>query len=322
MTYKNILITGGLGLIGSHIVDCLLADGMNVTILDNLSRGKRSFIGQGINNVKLVMADILDVGAAKEAFVGQDIVVHLASKVLGVGYSHKSHPDMLFYNDKMTNAFFDLLDHSHLKYLVVCSSSCVYPDDGPESVAELEIDGLKPEMANEGYGLAKKFLEMKSQLYSRQNNIPLLILRPFNIYGERYTWAGNFSQAIPMLVKKVLDGNKEIEVWGSGNQRRNYMHAADCARIINNLIQRQVEGVINIGFKETISLKELVLTMKEVFKLDFKLKFNLAMPEGRYVKSADDTKLLNILPHCKKNFITLEEGLRMMQTWYDFNFKK
>ena len=87
------------------------------------------------------------------------------------------------------------------------SSSCVYDDNSPDYTPELEVFHGKPETANKGYGWAKRFLEQKATLFSEEMNIPIVIPRPFNIYGEKYCWAGEYSQAIPMLVKRILDGD-------------------------------------------------------------------------------------------------------------------
>ena len=105
----------------------------------------------------------------------------------------------------------------------------------------------------------KRFLEQKFILLSEISNINLKIVRPFNIYGERYKWVGEYSSAIPMLVKKIMDKDDPIYAWGSGNQRRSYMHAFDCARLMKEIMDNTVENiVVNIGTKETISISELI----------------------------------------------------------------
>ena len=319
---KNIIITGGLGLIGSHLSDILVEKGCNINIIDNGYRGKIEYL-QYPNRVNLIKKDIIDL-TKDDAVENVDKVFHLASKVLGIGYSAKNHQDMLFYNDEMTNRFFGYLDHfKNLKHLVVVSSSCVYDDD-LETTPEKSGALGQPEIANLGYGLAKRFLEQKSILWAREHGVKLTIVRPFNIYGERYTWAGHFSQGLPSIVKRTLDNQGEIEIWGTGAQRRNYIHAFDCARIIIDIVntKHQSGEVFNIGIEQTISLKELAELICKLYNIKPQFSFRPDMPEGRLVKSAEVVKLAKYLPDFDRSLISLEEGLLRMGEWYYKTFKK
>ncbi|MFL1780508.1 NAD-dependent epimerase/dehydratase family protein [Candidatus Hepatincolaceae symbiont of Richtersius coronifer] len=319
--YTNAIITGGLGLIGSYVCDLLIEHNIDVSVIDNMYRGKIDYLRYP-DKVRIISKDIMDLDN-NDIIEDCEICFHIASKVLGIGYSAKNHQDMLFYNDKMTNFFFDyIIKFKKLKELVIISSSCVYDDNLIESLEALGNEGV-PEIANLGYGLAKRFLEQKSILWAKENNIKLTIIRPFNIYGERYTWAGTFSQGLPSLVKRVLDKNKILEIWGTGSQRRNYMHAQDCARLIIEIAKtNNISGeIFNLGIKETISLKELAETMCHLYKVTPKLSFKIDMPEGRLIKSASEEKLKLLLPNFKDNLISLEEGLNRMKTWYQNEFK-
>src|SRR5262249_43582021 len=144
---------------------------------------------------------------------------------------------LLQHNERITNNLISALARQPLVHLLVASSSCIYPDDGPETIPELPLFEGEPEIANWGYGWAKRFLEQKSTMLARETGIPVTIVRPFNIYGERYRWVDTASQAIPMLVKKVLDGDDPVVVWGSGKQRRNYLHAGECADAMLGLVE-------------------------------------------------------------------------------------
>ncbi|MES2677067.1 MAG: NAD(P)-dependent oxidoreductase [Pseudomonadota bacterium] len=318
---QNVIITGGLGLIGSHLSDILVEKNYNVNIIDNQYRGKVEYL-QYPDRVNLIKKDIINL-TKDDVIENINMVFHVASKVLGIGYSAKNHQDMLFYNDEMTNKFFSYLDHlKNLKHLVVVSSSCVYDDNLKSTPEELGMSG-QPEMANLGYGLAKRFLEQKSILWASQRNVKLTIVRPFNIYGERYTWAGEFSQGLPSIVKKTLDNQGEIEIWGTGAQRRNYIHALDCAKIMIDLANTEHKSeVFNIGIEKTISLKELAELICKLYNIKPQFSFRHDMPEGRLVKSAEVAKLEKYLPNFDKNLISLEDGLLKMREWYGKTFKK
>ena len=111
----------------------------------------------------------------------------------------------------------------------------------------------EPEAANWGYGWSKRFLESRMSLLSKELGVRVGVVRPFNIYSERYRWAGEYSQAIPMLVKKILDNDGEIEIWGSGNQRRSYLHASDCAMQLSKLRSSGIM-VAQLALERTILL--------------------------------------------------------------------
>lgn len=313
---KNILVTGGAGLIGSFMVDSLCRHGAHVTVIDNLSRGRIGYLENTLKQIKLIEADLLEASKVAEAFQGMDFVFHLASKVLGVGYSAFNQFEMLHYNDQITQAVLTYLDPKTLKHLLITSSSCVYDDRFPECIEPIKEFTGKPEAANEGYGWAKRFLEIKSAIWAEEHDIPLTIVRPFNIYGERYTWSGRYSQAIPMLVKKVLEDEK-IEIWGSGNQRRNYIHASDCAQMMLDLVALgEKKLIINLGVQSTISLKELVEKMCRLYGREISILYRTDMPEGRLIKSTDDSVLFNYLPAYKDNLLDLDQGLLKMRDWY------
>ena len=319
---KSVFVTGGAGLIGSFLVDHLVECGANVTVVDNLYRGKLAYIAQR-EHVKFIRQDLAELRSGSRVFEDAEIVFHLASKVLGIGYSLKNHTDMLFANDAMTNGLVQALENAtNLKDFFVCSSSCVYDDDGPDTTPENYCGVGTPEKANLGYGIAKRILEEKTLFYAKQRGLKLTIARPFNVYGERYTWAGEFSQGLPSLVKRILDNRgASTEIWGTGNQRRTYMHAQDCSHIMLGLAAHNHEtGIFNIGTRETISLLELAKLISRLAGVEPLFTFRLDMPEGRFIKSADETLLSEVLPGFKPRLMSIEQGLSRMLAWYKNTF--
>jgi nucleoside-diphosphate-sugar epimerase len=257
----------------------------------------------------------------KSALDGAEVVFHLASRAFGVGYSSTHHLEMLKHNERITNNLVEALSRTKIEHLLVTSSSCVYSDDGPDIIPELPLFAGEPELANWGYGWAKRFLEQKANMLARETGIGLTVVRPFNIYGERYFWLGDGSQAIPMLVKKVMDGDDPVVVWGSGTQRRNYLHAFDCADAMVGLIEAGFKGTVNIGTEETMTLIELVETICQVSGHRPRLVTDMSKPEGRRVKSCDSTLLRKAYPEFRCR-VKLHDGLRRMIDWYRSTFSK
>ncbi|MDA0110527.1 NAD(P)-dependent oxidoreductase [Vibrio sp. La 4.2.2] len=319
---NKVIVTGGAGLIGSYISDHLIKTGCDVTVVDNLYRGRKEYLSNE-KSVTFIEKDIRELTSG-DAIEGVTQVIHTASKVLGIGYSASNQVEMMTHNDDITNALLSYLDHfPDLKELVIISSSCVYDDNVTDCSDDSPLTGT-PELANVGYGLAKRFLEDKCRLYAKERGLKLVVVRPFNIYGERYTWAGKNSQGLPSLVKKLLDNNGKLEIWGTGSQRRNYMHASDCARIICELpkLQTTDSGTYNVGLKETISLKELAERMCKLYGLEPEFVYLHDMPQGRLNKICDETSLRTLYPDYDDGLVSLDEGLLSMRQWYFKTFSR
>jgi nucleoside-diphosphate-sugar epimerase len=316
---KTVVVMGGAGLIGSFLVERLVAAGASVVVADDFSKGRHEFLASVVGRIEIREGDLERTGAMEQALADADVVFHLASRAYGIGNSAGNHLAILEHNERITDNLMHVLARRPVEHLLVTSSSCVYPDDAPTPLPELPVFTGGPEAANSGYGWAKRFLEQKMTLLARQTGMPLTIVRPFNIYGERYRWVGEASQAVPMLVKKVMDGVDPVVIWGSGNQRRNYLHAADCADVMAKLIEIDFAGTVNIGTEDTVTLRDLVATICRLAGREVRLVADLSKPEGRGIKSADATALRRAYPGFQVT-IGLDEGLRRMLDWYRATF--
>lgn len=316
LSKKTVIVTGGAGLIGSFLVEDLLARGANVVVVDDFSTGSSAHLAHVLSKIELREGNLETAAFARDAMAGADIVFHLASRAFGVGYGATRHLEILLHNERITNNMVESLAVHRPGFVLTVSSSCVHRDDGPETFAELPVFDGEPENANRGYGWAKRFMEMKFRLLSESAGIPVAIARPVNIYGERYRWRGANSQAIPMLVHKALSGMNPLVVWGSGKQRRNYLHARDCARLLRRLVEVGAGGqTVNIGFEGTVSIVELLDAILAAARLDVPVVFDRTKPEGRAVKSADSTLLVSLLGNCAPT-VGLAEGISHMLDWF------
>lgn len=318
---RTVGVTGGLGLIGSFLCQELLQAGARVVLVDDESKGSWKYIPEVRSQVDYRKGNLEKPKFAKEALDGCEIVFHLASRAYGVGFSQKNNFEMFRFNDLINTNVLDAIAAHRTKQALVVSSSCVYPDDGPTPMPDcLPITG-EPERVNWGYGWAKRILEQKAIIYQKETGIPITVVRPFNIYGEHYNWVGDSSQAIPMLVKRILDGENPVVIWGTGNQRRNYVHGIDCARVMMRLIENgYIERPINLGREETVSVRDLVQRVAATAGLEVKLVADRTKPEGRFIKSADSKLLIAALGDDFEWKVSISEGLRRMIDWYRLTF--
>jgi nucleoside-diphosphate-sugar epimerase len=318
---KCVAVTGGLGLIGSHLSEELLKVSAKVIIVDDESKGDWRHIQHLREKVEFRKGTLENPNFTKDAIEGADVVFHLASRAYGVGFSQANNFEMFRFNDLINTNVLDAIAIHKPQHALVTSSSCVYPDDGPTPMPDTYPFGGEPEKVNWGYGWAKRVLEQKSMIYQKETGIPITVVRPFNVYGQRYYWVGESSQAIPMLVHRVLSGENPVLIWGSGNQRRTYIHALDCARVMMQLVENGFyERPINIGFEETISVKDLVTRIAETIGVDVEIVTDRSKPEGRFIKSADSRLLNAALGDEFKMQIPFREGIKLMVKWYHENF--
>jgi nucleoside-diphosphate-sugar epimerase len=318
---KTVVVTGGLGMIGSFVCDELLGRGARVIVVDDESKGGWTYCGHLRGQVEHRKGTLEEAAFAKEALAEADVVVHLASRTCGVGFSSKLHLDLLEQNNRVTANLLAAIRSSPPSHLLVASSSCVYSDEAQTPMDDRQSWSGEPELVNRGYGWAKRFLEQMSEVVCSELRVPLTIVRPVNVYGERYHWMGAGSQAIPMLVKRIMEGENPLVVWGSGNQRRSYVHAADCARIMVELVELAwTRGPVNIGSEETASVREVALALAQAAGRDIALTYDITKPEGRFIKAANSTRLREALGGKAPLTINLTDGMRRMVDWYSFTF--
>jgi len=320
---KTVAVTGGLGLIGSFVCDKLLEQGARVVVIDDESKGGWTYCEHLRGRVEHRKGTLEDEIFAKEALAGCNVVFHLASKTCGVGYSSKNHLELLEQNNRVTANVLAAIRQHPPAHLLMTSSSCVYSDDAPTPMDDRHPWSGEPEVVNRGYGWAKRFLEQLSQVVCSDLGVCLTIVRPVNVYGERYHWMGAGSQAIPMLVRRIMEGENPLVIWGSGNQRRSYVHASDCARIMVELVQvENGAGPINIGCEETVSVRELALALALAAGRNIELAVDTTKPEGRFLKAADSTRLRDALGNSYGWRVSFEEGMRRMVDWHQVTFSK
>jgi len=314
---QRVLVTGGAGFIGSYLVEDLVHLGARVRVADDLSSGSMKRLASVAAEVDFVSGDLTDRGLATIAVKGCDVVFHLAAKAFGMLYSMAHNYDVLRDNVAMTLNVLDACVDARTTRTLMVSSSCVYDDDAPTPTPEIPVHLGVPESGNEGYGWSKRFLEIQTTYAHQQMGLPAAIVRPFNAYGGRYAWQGDASHVVPSLVKKVLDKSGPVEIWGSGKQVRDLLHARDFALGFRLIAERITNcEVFNLAGGETITLTDLVARIGSTIGIEPEVVFDTSKGEGRLRKEADLTRLHSRIPEFRPT-VSLEDGLRDMVDWYE-----
>jgi nucleoside-diphosphate-sugar epimerase len=215
---KKVLVTGGAGFIGSYLVEKLVDHAAHVTVVDNFETGRLENLTQVSGAVQVIEGDLRNLDLCVRVCRDQDVVMHLASKAYGLTYSALHHGEMLADNLMINTNILEACRREIVQRVMVTSSSCVYPDDAKVPTVETEESVLAgPEKVNEGYGWAKRMLELQAKYYHNEYGMEIAIVRLFNAFGPRDYFVEGYAHVLPSLVMRVLRGEDPIIVWGSGN---------------------------------------------------------------------------------------------------------
>jgi len=290
-----VAIPGGAGFIGSYLVEQLVVAEALVTVIDNLESGRRSNLDTVKSEIDFIEADVTNISLCRRHFAGQDLVLNLAGRAPGVGFSHMHHNDLLARNLQIGSAVLEGARQAQVKRSLVVSSSCVYPDEAPVPTPELPVFTGEPEQVNSGYGWAKRFLELQARYYADHFAMEIAVARPFNAYGGRDVAQGERSHVIPALIDRLLSDAPQFTVWGSGRQTRSFIHARDVAAGLRLITERYaVCDPVNVGHDQEISIQDLVALLMELSGIHKPVIFDTSKPEGARRKSADTTKLRQV----------------------------
>ena len=310
---KNVLVTGGNGFVGSYVVERLLDEQANVSIV---SRTSKDFLLHVKDKIRFLKGDLLNKDDALEACKNQDFVFHLASRVAGIGYNIEHSGTMMTDNSIMSLNMLDAARISNVERYQYVSSTCVYPREA--SIPTPESEGMlgDPEPSNLGYGWAKRVGELQAKMHAKEFGMKVSIIRPMNAYGPRDDFDPETSHVIPALIRKIINAKTEVSIWGSGNQTRAFVYVDDVARgMLMTLEKLTIPDPINIGTNEEIKIKDLVSTIVNITERnDLQIKYDTTKPEGQLRKTADTKKAEELIQYKPK--YSLEEGLKHTIDWY------
>jgi GDP-L-fucose synthase len=268
---KRVLVTGGAGFLGKHLVENLIAAGVSsdaLVIPRSRETDLRTWEGC--------------VGAVK----GVDVVIHLAVTGGGIDFNRR-HPAETFYdNAVMGIQLMEAARREGAGKFVMAGTICSYPKHTPVPFKETDLWNGYPEETNAPYGLAKKMLLVQGQAYRAQygfNSIHLLLV---NMYGPGDDFDLRDSHVVPALIRKFVEakesGADEVEVWGTGKASREFLYVADAAEGIR-LAAERYDGSepVNLGAGMEISIKELAETIAEVVGFEGRLSWDTSKPDGQ-----------------------------------------
>ncbi|MEX0895734.1 MAG: GDP-L-fucose synthase [Patescibacteria group bacterium] len=279
---KRVVITGGAGFLGSHLVE----------LLQKL-KTKEVVVPRSAQD------DLRDPAVCARVVARADVVIHLAANVGGIGYN-QAYPGTLFYDNLLMGVH--LIEESRkagVEKFVAVGTICAYPKHTPIPFKEEDLWNGYPEETNAPYGLAKKMMLVQAQAYRQQYDFNAIYLLPVNLYGPGDNFDPDSSHVIPALIRKFVEaksaGDKEVVVWGTGKPTREFLYVEDAARGIV-LATEKYDGAepVNLGSSFEISIKKLAETIKKVVGFKGKIVFDESKPDGQPRRKIDTKRAKNL----------------------------
>jgi GDP-L-fucose synthase len=306
---KRIMVTGGGGFLGSHVVEQLRERGCDQVFA-----------------VRSRDYDLVTEGDTVRLFEEHpaDIVFHLAGYVGGLG-ANKTYPADFFYRNLMMGAHtLHYAWKTGAEKVVAAGAGCGYPESAPLPIKESDYWNGYPQDDSAPYSLAKRMLHVQSFAYWRQYKFPILVAIPGNIYGAYDNFDLESAHVIPALVRKFVeaadDDKPYVEVWGTGKATRDFCYAGDVAEGMIRMAEKVNEPVLlNMACGEDSSIKQVVDELSEITGFSRKIKWLTDRPEGqdrRILDMSTTEKMLDF--RCET---TLHEGLEKTVDWYRANRK-
>src|SRR5450432_2703614 len=299
----KIFVAGHKGLVGSAVVRRLEADGYR----DILKRDR-------------AQVDLSKEAAVSDFFAQEkpDIVILAAAKVGGIKANNDFKVEFLIENTRMQNNIISASHANEVRKLLFLGSSCIYPKLAPQPIPESALLTGPLEKTNDAYAIAKIAGIKLCQAYAEEYGENYISLMPTNLYGPNDNFNLVTAHVLPALLRKVheakLAGAREVEVWGSGKPRREFLHVDDLADACLFLLQNyDSPEIINVGVGEDVTIRGLAEMICEIVGFEGELKFDPRQPDGTPRKLLDVSKI-NALGWRAK--VSLRDGIARTYAWF------
>jgi GDP-L-fucose synthase len=301
---KRIVVTGGAGFLGSHLVDRLRDAGCERVIVTRKSE-----------------YNLTESDAVKRLFESQrpDILIHLAAVVGGIG-ANRANPGLFFYENAIMGIhLIEAARRYGTEKTVVLGTICAYPKFTPIPFREEDLWHGYPEETNAPYGIAKKALLVQCQAYRQQYGMNAIFLLPVNLYGPRDNFDLESSHVIPALIRKCLEAvdnrRTEIVLWGDGSPTREFLYVEDAAEGILAATERYDKpDPVNLGSGVEISIRDLAQKIAGLTGFEGRIVWDESQPTGQPRRCLDVSAAAREFGFEAKT--PFDEGLRRTVSWY------
>lgn len=306
MSTKKVVVCGGGGFIGGHLVADLRRQGVkDIRSVDIKPLDEWYQVFPDVENLQL---DLQKLDACQKSLKDASVVYNLAADMGGMGFIENNRALCMLSVLINTHLLMAAKEHGVERFFYA-SSACVYNADkqrDPNVTALKEADAY-PAMPEDGYGWEKLFSERMCRHFREDFKVLTRVARFHNVYGPHGTWDGGREKAPAAVCRKViqakLSGKLEIEIWGDGHQTRSFMYIDDCLKGIQAILASDILEPINLGSSELVSINQLVDIVEDIAGVKLKRSYNLKAPKGVNGRNSDNTLI--------KKYLRWEPGVRL-----------
>jgi GDP-L-fucose synthase len=304
LEHKRILVTGGAGFLGRQVIAQLGQAGADL---------------EKITVVRSRDCDLRTLENCKRAVDQQDVIIHLAAHVGGIGLNREKPAELFYDNLIMGTQLIHAAYEAGVEKFVCVGTICAYPKFTPVPFKEDDIWNGYPEETNAPYGIAKKALLVQLQAYRQQYNFDGIYLLPVNLYGPEDNFDTRSSHVIPALIRKVHEaqqrGEKQLPVWGDGSPTREFLYSEDAARgiVMGTQLYSDSEPV-NLGTGYEISIRDLITLICELMEFDGEIVWETDKPNGQPRRCLDTERAKQAFGFSAQ--VDFKQGLKNTIDWY------
>jgi GDP-L-fucose synthase len=304
---KKILVTGGAGFLGRQVIDQLCKAGAEK---------------EKITVTRSHDCDLRVLENCQRAADQQDMIVHLAAHVGGIGLNREKPAELFYDNLMMGTQLIHAAYQAGVDKFVCVGTICAYPKFTPVPFKEDDLWNGYPEETNAPYGVAKKALLVQLQSYRQQYNFNGIYLLPVNLYGPEDNFDPRSSHVIPALIRKVheaqIKGEKQLPVWGDGSPTREFLYSEDAARgIVMGAQFYNDSEPVNLGTGYEISIRDLINLICELMEFDGEIVWETNQPNGQPRRCLDTERAKQAFDFTAQ--VDFKQGLKNTIDWWRNN---
>ena len=301
---KRILVTGGAGFLGRQVVSQLCQAGADL---------------QKITVPRSRDCDLKTMENCQRAVNQQDIVIHLAAHVGGIGLNREKPAELFYDNLMMGVQLIHAAYQAGVQKFICLGTICAYPKFTPVPFKEDDLWNGYPEETNAPYGIAKKALLVQLQAYRQQYSFDGIYLLPVNLYGPEDNFDPRSSHVIPALIRKVYEaqqrGDRQLPVWGDGSPTREFLYSEDAARGIVMATQSYSDPEpVNLGTGKEITIRDLITLICDLMEFEGEIVWQTDQPNGQPRRCLDTDRARAAFGFEAQ--VGFEEGLKSTIAWY------
>ncbi|KAF1781039.1 GDP-L-fucose synthase [Phytophthora cactorum] len=310
---RVVLVTGGTGLVGRALQD--------VVATQDSSREEWHFVGSKD-------ADLRDPQQTRELFerVQPTHVLHLAALVGGLFHNLSRKVDFFRENMAINDAVLQCCQQFHVKKLVSCLSTCVFPAETSYPLDETMLHNGRSHSSNEGYAMAKRLIDTLNRCYADQFGCNFTSVIPTNIYGPHDNFNIDDGHVVPGLIHKCYLAKRDstpFVIWGSGKPLRQFIYSHDVARLMLWTLDHydSVEPLIlSVGEEDEVPIGDVAQEIAAAMDFRGEIVFDTSKADGQFKKTASNAKLRRLLPDFQ--FTPIDKGLQQTTAWFEANYEK